>query len=149
MSDEIVTKFIRLVTGEDIIANCMINEDIQCVDIDSPMKVIINRFNAGGKSMLIMMPWLPLEVVADEYATLKFEDILTMVDPKDTFVEYYNDTVDKYQQLIETNSDEKLFEEAYEEEFGDGPDEEHFNQDDIEIEKILASMKDTKKRLLH
>jgi hypothetical protein len=72
-----------------------------------------------------------------------------MVDPKDTFVEYYNDTVDKYQQLIETNSDEKLFEEAYEEEFGEEPDEEHFNQDDIEIEKILASMKDTKKRLLH
>jgi hypothetical protein len=143
MTIETTIKFIRLVTGEDIVANCLINDETQYVDVESPMKVIISRFNNSKKSILIMMPWLPLEVIADEYATLKYEDILTMVDPKESFVEYYLNTVDKYNELIQSNLNEEMFEELDD----DPTDEEVSEYDEHSLDEALNSLKDTKKVL--
>jgi hypothetical protein len=143
MTTETTIKFIRLVTGEDIVANCLINDETQYVDVESPMKVIISRFNNSSKSILIMMPWLPLEVIADEYATLKYEDILTMVDPKESFVEYYLNTVNKYNELIQSNLDEEMFEELDD----DPTDEEVSEYDEHSLDEALNSLKDTKKVL--
>jgi hypothetical protein len=149
MTIETTIKFIRLVTGEDIVANCLINDETQYVDVESPMKVIISRFNNSKKSILIMMPWLPLEVIADEYATLKYEDILTMVDPKESFVEYYLNTVDKYNELIQSNLEEDMFDECnLEDEFdGEVTDEEVSEYDEHSLDEALKSLKDTKKVL--
>jgi hypothetical protein len=149
MTTQMTTKFIRLVTGEDIVANCLIDNETQYVDVESPMKVIISRFNNSRKSILIMMPWLPLEVIDDEYATLKFEDILTMVDPKEAFVEYYNNTVEKYRNLIESNDKEDMFTNELEDDlFEDEPtDEEVSEYDEFNLEEALESIKDTKKVL--
>lgn len=143
------TKFIRLVTGEDIVANCLIDNETQYVDVESPMKVIISRFNNSRKSILIMMPWLPLEVIGDEYATLKFEDILTMVDPKEAFVEYYINTVEKYRNLIESNDKEDMFTNELEDDlFEEEPtDEEVSEYDEFNLEEALESIKDIKKVL--
>ena len=143
------TKFIRLVTGEDIVANCLIDNETQYVDVESPMKVIISRFNNSRKSILIMMPWLPLEVIDDEYATLKFEDILTMVDPKEAFVEYYNNTVEKYRNLVESNDKEDMFTNELEDDlFEEEPtDEEVSEYDEFNLDEALESIKDTKKVL--
>ena len=148
------TKFIRLVTGEDIVANCLIDDVTQYVDIESPMKVIISRFNNNNKSILVMMPWLPLEVIDDEYATLKFEDILTMVDPKEAFIEYYNNTVQKYRDLIESNSNDDMFTDALDDEefFEDEiTDEEVAEHDEHALEEALESIKASKgnKKVLH
>jgi hypothetical protein len=143
MTTETTIKFIRLVTGEDIVANCLINDETQYVDVESPMKVIISRFNNSRKSILIMMPWLPLEVIADEYATLKYEDILTMVDPKESFIEYYLNTVNKYNELIQSNLEEEMFEELDD----DPTDDEVSEYDELSLDEALNSLKDTKKVL--
>jgi len=149
MTTQMTTKFIRLVTGEDIVANCLIDNETQYVDVESPMKVIISRFNNSRKSILIMMPWLPLEVIDDEYATLKFEDILTMVDPKEAFVEYYINTVEKYRNLIESNDKEDMFTNELEDDFfeEEPTDEEVSEYDEFNLEEALESIKDTKKVL--
>jgi hypothetical protein len=149
MTTQMTTKFIRLVTGEDIVANCLIDNETQYVDVESPMKVIISRFNNSRKSILIMMPWLPLEVIDDEYATLKFEDILTMVDPKEAFVEYYNNTVEKYRNLVESNDKEDMFTNELEDDlFEEEPtDEEVSEYDEFNLDEALESIKDTKKVL--
>jgi hypothetical protein len=149
MTTQMTTKFIRLVTGEDIVANCLIDNETQYVDVESPMKVIISRFNNSRKSILIMMPWLPLEVIGDEYATLKFEDILTMVDPKEAFVEYYINTVEKYRNLIESNDKEDMFTNELEDDlFEEEPtDEEVSEYDEFNLEEALESIKDIKKVL--
>ena len=149
MTTQMTTKFIRLVTGEDIVANCLIDNETQYVDVESPMKVIISRFNNSRKSILIMMPWLPLEVIGDEYATLKFEDILTMVDPKEAFVEYYINTVEKYRYLIESNDKEDMFTNELEDDlFEEEPtDEEVSEYDEFNLEEALESIKDIKKVL--
>lgn len=149
MTTETTIKFIRLVTGEDIVANCFINDETQYVDVENPMKVVISRFNNSKKSILIMMPWLPLEVIADEYATLKYEDILTMVDPKESFIEYYCNTVDKYNELIQSNLEEDMFDEYnIEDDFDDEiTDEEVSDYDEHGLDDALNSLKDTKKVL--
>jgi len=146
------TKFIRLVTGEDIVANCLIDNETQYVDVESPMKVIISRFNNSRKSILIMMPWLPLEVIDDEYATLKFEDILTMVDPKEAFIEYYNNTVDKYRKLVESNEQDEMFTNELEDDFFEDEitDEEVAEHDELALEEALQSINSTStKKVLH
>ena len=96
-----------------------------------------------------MMPWLPLEVIDDEYATLKFEDILTMVDPKEAFVEYYINTVEKYRNLIESNDKEDMFTNELEDDFfeEEPTDEEVSEYDEFNLEEALESIKDTKKVL--
>jgi hypothetical protein len=149
MTTQMTTKFIRLVTGEDIVANCLIDNETQYVDVESPMKVIISRFNNSRKSILIMMPWLPLEVIDDEYATLKFEDILTMVDPKEAFVEYYNNTVEKYRNLVESNDKEDMFTNELEDDyFEEEPtDEEVSEYDEFNLDEALESIRDIKKVL--
>jgi hypothetical protein len=149
MTTESTIKFIRLVTGEDIVANCLINDETQYVDIENPMKVVISRFNNSRKSILIMMPWLPLEVIADEYATLKYEDILTMVDPKESFIEYYCNTVDKYNELIQSNLEEDMFDEYnIDDEIEDEiTNEEVSEYDEHVLDEALNSLKDTKKVL--
>ena len=146
------TKFIRLVTGEDIVANCLIDNETQYVDVESPMKVIISRFNNSKKSILIMMPWLPLEVIDDEYATLKFEDILTIVDPKEAFIEYYNNTVDKYRKLVESNDQDEMFTNELEDDFFEDEitDEEVAEHDELALEEVLESINGTStKKVLH
>jgi hypothetical protein len=152
MTQEMTTKFIRLVTGEDIVANCLIDNETQYVDVESPMKVIISRFNNSRKSILIMMPWLPLEVIDDEYATLKFEDILTMVDPKEAFIEYYNNTVDKYRKLVESNEQDEMFTNELEDDFFEDEitDEEVAEHDELALEEALQSINSTStKKVLH
>jgi hypothetical protein len=140
MNDEIKTKFIRLVTGEDLIANCFINDETRCVDIESPMKVVITRSTNSGKTILMMMPWLPLEIVSDEYATLKFEDILTIVQPKDSFLEYYKNTIEEYGQMNDDDEDD-LFNDMTEEDI-------HMDEED-EITQVMESLAASKKKLLH
>jgi hypothetical protein len=152
MTQEMTTKFIRLVTGEDIVANCLIDNETQYVDVESPMKVIISRFNNSKKSILIMMPWLPLEVIDDEYATLKFEDILTIVDPKEAFIEYYNNTVDKYRKLVESNDQDEMFTNELEDDFFEDEitDEEVAEHDELALEEVLESINGTStKKVLH
>ena len=141
MIDKYETKFIRLITGEDLIANCLINEKTQRVDIENPMKVVITRSTSSGKTILIMMPWLPLEIVSDEFATLKLEDVLTIVEPKDSFLEYYNNTVEEYSLMNEEDDGDLLLEEMMNDEL------DLFNDD--EIKEAMDTLKGNKKNLLH
>ena len=63
-----------------------------------------------------MSPWLPLELVENNYADLYSQDILTIIEPKKSLVEYYQNAMDDVQQLIEEAKDENgedtLFEES-------------------------------------
>jgi len=134
-------KIIRLNTGEDIIGNCLFDDDEDNFLIDKPMKVIISRVTDHGKTMLIMMPWLPLEIVDENMASLNYGDVITMLNPKAQFVEYYNNTVDRYESLV---GDSDLEEAFLDEDFSDEED-----QEDNTIEEILEVVKEKKKNLIH
>ncbi len=142
MTEQTQIKILRLNTGEDIIAECLLDEESNSVLVDSPMKVIISRIASEGQTMLIMLPWLPLEIIEENLATINFNDIITMVDPKDSFVEYYFNTLDKYNALIEKREQEGGLN------FSDDLDEEE-ELDDETMEEMLEIIKERKDKQLH
>jgi tRNA 2-selenouridine synthase SelU len=46
---------------------------------------------------MMMLPWLPIELIKDNMATIYSSDILTMIDPKDALVEYYGNMINTEQ----------------------------------------------------
>lgn len=142
MSEPIIDlKFIRLKTGDDIVATCMIDEDSGWVDMENPMRVVVTRMNLASKAVLAMMPWLPLELVANEYASVKLDDIITMVDLSDSFAEYYRNALQEWQQNTSPVDDP----------FGEdqGEDEEESPYEENVLQDILESLQDPKKRTIH
>ena len=133
---EIQIKILRLNTGEDIIGCCLMDDEHGCVGVENPMKVFIRRSQQVGQTMLYILPWLPLEIVEENYATINYDDIITMVDPKESFVEYYNDAVEQYEAK---EHNEKL-----------NNKQEEDNEDDPEImQEMLNALRESKKNRLH
>ena len=80
-------KIIRLQSGEDIISDCVMSEDDYLVQLNHPMTLLFKRGAKG--TVMMMVPWLPLEVICDNIATITQDDILTFANPKDDLIEYY------------------------------------------------------------
>jgi len=85
-------KIVRLQSGEDIIADCTAIEDSDTVLLNRPMHIIFKRVSTG-RSVMMMMPWLPIELIKENSAIIYEADILTVIDPKDDLVEYYSNAV--------------------------------------------------------
>lgn len=117
-------KIIRLNTGEDIIANCVLDDETNCVIVGNAMKVVITRVSTFGKTMLVMMPWLPLELIDEDLASINYDDIITIINPKQSFVEYYNNTVEQFQAALELKKEDSENEFDSDEEESDDMDEE-------------------------
>jgi hypothetical protein len=137
---ELDIKIIRLTTGEDIICSCIFDETVLVQD---PMRVMINRVNDLGKTMLLMAPWLPMEIVSDNMAVLSYDDIITVISPKESFVEYYLNYVERFKDIV-NNSEmtDPSFEELEDESEEDDEDSEF-------IEQMLSTISDSKKSTIH
>jgi len=85
-------KIVRLQSGEDIIADCMVTDDDEVISLKQPMHIIFKRISTG-RSVMMMMPWLPVELIKENIANIYGADILTMIDPKDDLIEYYHNSV--------------------------------------------------------
>ena len=81
-------KIVRLQSGEDVIATIMEDHESELVMLDNPMHLIFKRTPQG--TVMMMFPWLPIELISDNIATIYSSDILTMLNPKDNLVEYYD-----------------------------------------------------------
>ncbi len=135
-------KLVRLNTGEDIIGNCLFDDENFILIIDSPMKIMVQRGVDYGKAMLLMMPWLPLEIVDENIASINYGDILTTVNPKDKFIEFYYSTLEKYIELAKTE------ENSLNEMFANDDEDEDEMSDEL-LEEIILSMKESKNRSIH
>jgi hypothetical protein len=124
--EEIQVKILRLNTGEDIMGSVLMDDKHRYVSIENPMRVILKRMSGKNQTMLLMAPWLPVELLMDNFATIDYRNIVTVVDPKPSFSEYYNNTVNQFNEKLNTQELEEL-EEADDEAY-DYYDEE----DDIE-----------------
>ena len=73
-------RIVRLQSGEDIIAGNTGNTNTNIVVLDNPMHLIFKRTSQG--TVMMMLPWLPIELIKDNIATVLSGDILTIVEPK-------------------------------------------------------------------
>lgn len=128
---------LRLNTGEDIIGYCLLDDEDEVVLITNPMKVIIRRVGEAEQSVMMMLPWLPVEILEEDIATINYNDIITMLTPKESFIEYYDNIVDKFQTMLNKKDDE-IFD-------GEEDEEESF---DSMMDEML-DFKQDKNQLLH
>jgi hypothetical protein len=133
-------KIIRLITGEDIVGNCLFDDEGETLVVDSPMKVMVQRSVDYGKAVLVMMPWLPLEIIEENIVTINYDDIITTIIPKESFIEFYANTLEKYERLVrEGETENYLFEDDFDEE---DADEESLNE-------ILDELQGSRNKLIH
>ena len=88
-------KIVRLQSGEDIIASIIEDNESEMIMLDNPMHLIFKRTSQG--TMMVMLPWLPIELIKDNIATIYSSDVLTIVDPKDALIEYYGNLINTQQ----------------------------------------------------
>ena len=120
-------KIVRLQSGEDIIASIIEDNESEMIMLDNPMHLIFKRTSQG--TMMVMLPWLPIELIKDNIATIYSSDVLTIVDPKDALVEYYGNMINT-QQLKDMRDNTMV--ENLKEALDDSEEEDDFTEEDNE-----------------
>lgn len=121
-------KIVRLQSGEDIIANITEIDGTAEVIMDDPMTILFKRLNTG-RTMMVMTPWLPVELIEDNRATIFAGDIITILEPRESLKKYYEDLVIDYNDEIEeyNNKFDLSIMEGHD-------DEEDIDEEDIDLE---------------
>ena len=87
-------KIVRFKDGMDVI--CFFdNLNAEVVDIIEPMMFEVRNMN------LVMQQWLPIAMIKENRASVKWEDILCVMEPSDDFKEYFHTTVEKLNLTLE------------------------------------------------
>jgi hypothetical protein len=138
-------KILRLQSGEDVIADYTQVEGDASVLLTNPMCLIFKRMPTG-RAVMLMSPWLPLELVEKNEAWLFEADILSVFQPKAQIIEYYTTSVKEVQEdmLQEEMHGESLTD------ISDEYDDEMSEEEELQaMEELEELRKDVKKKLLH
>jgi hypothetical protein len=115
MNNQTTIKIVRLQTGEDIISSITQDVETDMVLLNNPMRMVVKRVQTG-QTVFMMMPWLPIEVIKEDSAVIYNSDIITIVEPKDSLVEYYQNMVtESIHTMLNSDSEEMMFDEDEEE----------------------------------
>ncbi len=144
MQEEI--KIIRLNDGEDIISSYHVDESDEGLIVNNPMTLFFKRLGST-RSVVMMAPWLPIELICNTYTRINNSQILTIMEPRKSLIEYYLNAVNNITENIRMNEDsidETLLDNNQQED--DDLDEEDSIEEDVEIHKLLEG---TSKVTLH
>ena len=130
-------KIVRLQSGEDIIADYTSDDSDSSVILNNPMSLIFKRLSSG-KSVMMMSPWIPLEIVENTSARIFSLDVLAVFEPKPHIIEYYNTTVVEVEEDMYDNDDEV-----------DGDEELTEEEEEAAYAELEEYQQGTKKRTLH
>ena len=144
-------KILRLNDGEDIITDYHVEQG-NIVVMNNPMTLFFKRLSVG-KSMVLMQPWLPIELVDTNSAQILANQILTIIEPKSALIEYYKSAVEESIDIVTKYSnqiDESLLNDAYAS--SDDSDEieveEEYTEDDAFLDK-MQSVSNIKNKTIH
>ena len=135
-------KIIRMQTGEDIMASMVGEEEEETVLLEDPMRLIFRRMPTG-QTVMMMMPWLPVELIKDNSALVYNSDIITIVDPKESMIEYYENLVIKT--MLEMEKSEEMIAGLLKEQAG----EEDESEEEYSMEDLIQFVEEVKNRTLH
>ena len=131
-------KIVRLQSGEDVMANYHADEENGTVLLDNPMHIIFKRISSG-QTVMMMMPWLPIELIKENNAVIYDSDILTIIEPKEDLINYYGQIVISAQEKMENETSI----------FGEEDEDDEEIQEDFDAEDYFEMMKEKKKNKLH
>lgn len=97
-------KFVRLSSGEDLISQIIEirkeDEDAYYILIN-PLKIVYMAGTKPGILSISLMQWVFHRVCSDQEFTLYPSDVITMGKPTDSLVEYYQDSLDHFEEVKE------------------------------------------------
>jgi hypothetical protein len=135
-------KIIRMQTGEDIMASMVGEEQEETVLLEDPMRLIFRRMPTG-QTVMMMMPWLPVELIKDNNALIYNSDIVTIIDPKESMIEYYENLVIKT--LLEMEKSEEMIAGLLRDQAGEGDE----GEEEYSMEDLIQFVEEVKNRTLH
>jgi hypothetical protein len=136
-------KIIRMQTGEDIMASMVGEEQEETVLLEDPMRLIFRRMPTG-QTVMMMMPWLPVELIKDNNALIYNSDIVTIIDPKESMIEYYENLVIKT--LLEMEKSEEMIAGLLKDQAGEEDTE---GEEEYSMEDLIQFVEEVKNRTLH
>jgi len=137
-------KIIRMQTGEDIMASMVGEEQEETVLLEDPMRLIFRRMPTG-QTVMMMMPWLPVELIKDNNALIYNSDIVTVIEPKESMIEYYENLVIKT--LLEMEKSEEMIAGLLKVQAGEEEDTE--GEEEYSMEDLIQFVEEVKNRTLH
>ena len=138
-------KIVRLQSGEDIIASIIEDDESEMVMLNNPMHLIFKRTSQG--TVMMMLPWLPIELIKDNTATIYSSNVLTIVDPKDALVEYYGNMINTEQ--LKQMRDDTIVNNLKEALDDSDDDEEEDNEETLTKEEAMEIIHRRKSNRLH
>jgi hypothetical protein len=129
-------------TGEDIMASMIGEEQEETVLLEDPMRLIFRRMPTG-QTVMMMMPWLPVELIKDNNALIYNSDIITIVEPKESMIEYYENLVIKT--MLEMEKSEEMIAGLLKAQAG----EEDESEEEYSMEDLIQFVEEVKNRTLH
>ena len=141
-------KIVRLQSGEDIIASIIEDDESEMVMLNNPMHLIFKRTSQG--TMMVMLPWLPIELIKDNTATIYTSDVLTIFEPKDALVEYYGNMINTEQlKQMRDNTMVENLKEALSDSEDESDGEEEDNEKTLTKEEAMEIIHRRKSNRLH
>ena len=141
-------KIVRLQSGEDIIAGLIQDSESEMIMLDNPMHLIFKRTSQG--TMMVMLPWLPIELIKDNTATIYTSDVLTIFEPKDALVEYYGNMINTEQlKQMRDNTMVENLKEALSDSEDESDGEEEDNEETLTKEEAMEIIHRRKSNRLH
>jgi len=126
-------KIIRLQSGEDIIANYNKDENSGVIIVNRPMTLFFKRLSMN-RTVMMMGPWLPVELIQDNSVELYTKDILTVISPKESMISYYINAADDMENTLKENGSN--IEQSLTNYDQDDDDEEEDEEDDEILEML-------------
>jgi hypothetical protein len=129
-------------SGEDIMASMFEQEDSEQIQLNDPMRLVFRRMPTG-QTVMMMMPWLPVELIKENSALVYTSDIVTVIEPKEAMIRYYDRLVERT--VNDMADSDKLLEDLLDEQ--DKDDEEQ--QQEEMMQELLQHIQEVKNKKLH
>jgi hypothetical protein len=137
-------KLVRMQNGDDVISD--VTQVGNMVTLTNPLRLIFRRLPTG-QTMMLVAPWLPNELIEENYAIVSNTDVLTFFSPKNKLVEYYNKMVEINVQRKENFG--KILEDYLQSEIETADlEEEDLEESEITAE-VMEAIEEFKRNKLH
>lgn len=137
-------KLIRMQSGEDIMASTFEQEDSDQIQVNDPMRIVFRRLPTG-QTVMLMMPWLPVELIKENMAMIYYSDIVTVVEPKESMIRYYDKLVERT--INDMQDSDKMIEKLLEEQ-EDEEEMEEVTQEQM-MEELMQNIQEVRNKKLH
>lgn len=147
MEEETAIKLVRLVTGEDVLAEVTYveEEEYAYYVLSNPMKVVYMSGVKPGILSVTLMQWVFGRICENQDFTISPKDVIFVNNTSSSMEEYYWNTVDYFEKMqVQLESQQKLDNEENADSFVD----EDPDQSEI-VNSLMQMLKGNTKRTIH